>query len=638
MEQEPKLGKSLEGDVAIPEFLGEENKKVEMNLTQKLEDSRLNKEIDVRDMSNEQLFRVMFKYSHSLSADVVAILDKKLKKGKITAEEQSRIDIIKEGWFFERFGVTFANRKSLPKNSFKIEVEPKYNKNVITPEKKDAAGEENKGTVGDSGQKPWAETVDEYREEKIKKNIENKTKLIESLERNWIDIMKEYRNLLPDQIQPLLDKVLANLNMGKGYEHGLTTGKKGERRRFAYEREKLWIELFGVDYIKWSGLKSSYEDYIYGVIETGKFKKLLDSLPVEERKSLKLYVPRPEEIIESKQGVKQGRKMKQLSELENDKKVKMEKLHQALRNLDEGEPVDEFRDESRRVIYYDEESDKYFINDNSQRKYLGIGDILSDYAWGIKYVPDGEMIEPVYRKIAKNILVNEVRRDLEVLHDVELFNWATVHVHLPKAIERDVIAENGEKRMTTIHSRGGFISEVVARELLARVSINNDLDFAVLRANLVEDFNYKYDFKLKLKKKLRGVKIEDGKEVDSTIRRVGIQFTTHSGENKKDKKTEQIEKGRQAVKKLTESGLKRLPVDEILLLRMPIFKEVAEIYNHWLEEGKPSGGPEQFLSRDLKIKLLKEVTRGLVDIRDEDIERIFPKESLQEVEAQPVVN
>jgi len=103
----------------------------------------------------------------------------------------------------------------------------------------------------------------------------------------------------------------------------------------------------------------------------------------------------------------------------------MEQLHGALRNLDKGEPVEEFRDETRRVVYFDEESRQYFAEEDGSRKILGIGDIVSDYAWGIKYVPDGDMVEPAYRIITKKILVNETRRDLEETHNLELITQQT---------------------------------------------------------------------------------------------------------------------------------------------------------------------------------------------------------------------
>src|SRR3989344_7508647 len=100
-----------------------------------------------------------------------------------------------------------------------------------------------------------------------------------------------------------------------------------------------------------------------------------------------------------------------IKELRAQKKEKMNLLHLSIQNLDRGEPIDELRDETRKVVYFDEGNQQYFIEKRGKRKTIGIGDIMSDYAWGIKYVPDGEMIEPAYRALAKRILTNETRRD-----------------------------------------------------------------------------------------------------------------------------------------------------------------------------------------------------------------------------------
>src|SRR3989344_955688 len=114
------------------------------------------------------------------------------------------------------------------------------------------------------------------------------------------------------------------------------------------------------------------------------------------------------------------RHTRNLSELGVQKMDRMEKLHEAIKNLDNGEPVNEFLDEARRILYYNEHNNQYYIEEDDKRKYFKIGDITSDYAWGIKYVPEGEMIEPAYHRIAKRILTNEARRDLEGIHDREL--------------------------------------------------------------------------------------------------------------------------------------------------------------------------------------------------------------------------
>ena len=309
------------------------------------------------------------------------------------------------------------------------------------------------------------------------------------------------------------------------------------------------------------------------------------------------------------------RRLRRVEELSLVKKQKMESLHHAIQNLDNGEPVDEFRDETRRVVFFDEDTGQYFIEDGDKKKIIGIGDIISDYAWGIKYVPDGQMTEPSYRTLAKRILSNEARRGIEDIYDKELGKTTTGGSISPKQPLSQIESQWGKwKNRPEGLLWLGFIAETAVRELLNREAINNKLNFAVLRANAKEDSIYKIDFKIHVYQRSRGVRVKQ-KEPKNAGSKVGIQFGLIEPRFAR-RKAEKI-------KQIKEKFGKELPVKDILLIAIQT-KEFADAFNKWLELGKPSGGPEQFLSRDLKIELLKAVTKNLVEINDEEIERIFP--------------
>lgn len=240
---------------------------------------------------------------------------------------------------------------------------------------------------------------------------------------------------------------------------------------------------------------------------------------------------------------------------------------------------------------------------------VGIGDIVSDYAWGIKYVPDGEITEPAYRTVAKRILTNETRRDLETIHNIELNIQKGVYgsaiyplSQIKTAIETKIITgkELSKARMSGI---AGLLGEIAIREFLSRVSLNNNLDFAVSRATFEEDAEFKYDFKIRIVHRVRGVSVQSS----SNIKSVGFQLKTtflrksvYVGEYKKGKRQE---------------------VDDILLIKTP-GKEFLDSFKRWLDAGEPSGGPEQFLSPELKKAILKAITEKLVDIPQEVFDKI----------------
>ena len=269
--------------------------------------------------------------------------------------------------------------------------------------------------------------------------------------------------------------------------------------------------------------------------------------------------------------------------LQSQKQELMAQLHVDLRNLDKGERVERFQEMERRVIHFDKNKNKYFILVYSGPRYLGIGDILSDYAWGIEYAPDEKMPPQVLRQLAKRIIINETRRKIEGLDN-----------------------KNFPKQIGSL-DRGsfGFIAEAMARELLSRLSFEENSGFVVLRANSLEDNIYKYDFKLRFLQRLRGVAVEENKESLQrnlkTIKKLGIQFTLQSHHLGKKKSLIGVAK-----KNYGED----MPVDDIVFVQVP-GRQFRKAFGKWLVGGKPSGGPEQFLSQELKDDLLEKTTAGL---------------------------
>ena len=201
------------------------------------------------------------------------------------------------------------------------------------------------------------------------------------VERSWREILLQAKEEFPEEIQRIIEKSSQGEKLKQEEYHRLD--------HFA----QLWFrEVLGIKIRK----KISFQESVKK--EPKKPKKPLTEEELAEQKR------KHEEILglaqeRNKQWAEQ--RQTKLAELASQKINKMEQLHGALRNLDRGEPVEEFRDETRRVVYFDEESQQYFAEEDGSRKILGIGDIVSDYAWGIKYIPDGDLVELAYRIIAK---------------------------------------------------------------------------------------------------------------------------------------------------------------------------------------------------------------------------------------------
>ena len=405
------------------------------------------------------------------------------------------------------------------------------------------------------------------------------------VKKSWQELIIQARQEFPEEIKAIVDKM--------SRKEKLTSKETGVLDVFSF---RWFREAFGIKIKKKSPQQKPT-------------KKVEKQLTEEEIIEQKRQVNEIKRLNDERRKQYEDIKRTKLTELYNLKIVRMEKLHEALRNLDDGEPVEEFKDESRKVIYFKETTGEYFTE---QGKVVTIGDVMSDYAWGIKYAPDGEMTEPAYRTLAKKILVNETRRELERIHNSELIHQRSHRSSADsfnrqwprfKEVFKGSDKEIVEKKLEEII---GWIIEVATRELLSRISLNTNINLVVSRATVEEDADYKYDFKIRVKHHTRGVDVQS-----KNINSIGFQLKSR------------IKRGSAGLgKQLIRSGTE---VDEIITLNVP-GKEFREVIKKWLNAGEPSGGPEQFLSRKLKIEILKAVTKNLTKISDEDIDIIFPKE------------
>lgn len=331
-----------------------------------------------------------------------------------------------------------------------------------------------------SPQKPPQEPgVETWEDEGESVEVEQET-VVEVPEKTWLEIIVNAREEFSDDFKVILDKKLKKGNLSPK-----------EQSDFDLELNKWWKENFGVNFSQ----------------------RTLSAQKTEKGKQ------------------ETEKKNSKLTELGIKKKEEMVRLHQALTNLDAGEPVNEFRDETRRVVYFDEENNQYFVEEGGIRKNIGIGDITSDYPWGIKYVPDGEMTEPTYRTLTKRILVNETRRELERIHNSELIRQRSYRSSTDsfnrmwprfKEVFKGDDKETVEKKLEEII---GWIIEVIVREFLSRISLNLGLNLVVSRVTAEEDADYKYDFKIRVKHRTRGVDVQSkninsiGFQIKSRIRR-----------------------------------------------------------------------------------------------------------------------
>lgn len=307
------------------------------------------------------------------------------------------------------------------------------------------------------------------------------------------------------------------------------------------------------------------------------------------------------------------------------KRFAVKEMRSRLKAIDERRGYSEKEKRERLAVKYDpEQKSLYATRSNSPeapKTPITIGDIVADEEWGIKYNPDPDTLPPaLWRRIRKLSDIGETRHQVE-----DLFNQEIVRAtHIPEPTTTIPVKWLEEHyRPTTAF--GGIIAERMAKTLLTRIQHNNpSLGLRIENSNVFEDVQMKYDFRVSLPKKVEGVAVEDPdlprKEYVEAKQKIGVQFTLSDTRSLLKHKRRQLRKAREQVS--TETRFIRRPVDDIILLSIP-FVNYGGCFKRWLDNGKPPGGPEQYINREQKILILKKILeKGGVSLTDEEIAKL----------------
>ncbi len=310
---------------------------------------------------------------------------------------------------------------------------------------------------------------------------------------------------------------------------------------------------------------------------------------------------------------------KELEQLTAQKKELLLNLKRELRDIDN---IKDFIPEElrrRRKVFYEEQSQSLFVLDkNELKREITFGDLVGDYNWGIKYAPDNSLPPKLWRKIRKTLALHETKVKIEENFNKELdLIYGTGKP--TTAIDLEFINKKLDKKNQRFFI-GGALAERMMVSFLNRVQFNNSgLGIRVIRANALEDSILKYDFKI-IKNKRLGIAIESEdvsrNEFVKNKRALGIQFTINKGSSAA-KKNRAVKEGRSKI--FQYKYLIKENVDDIVVVRLPLLKIFLDFYKRWINNGRPSGGPEQYLSREQKLEIFKKATKRLLNLSDEEL-------------------
>lgn len=297
---------------------------------------------------------------------------------------------------------------------------------------------------------------------------------------------------------------------------------------------------------------------------------------------------------------------------------------------------------NRIVLKYDRKGEygKKFVCEYKGKEYkLSLGDIMADYNWGIKYMPDSEMPEDVCRKISKRILTNEARRDIEDIYDEEMGIKSKMEGEYGKHGIYSIVKRHKTFKSQLEHGEKipawdiGLLSEQMVREFMTRAAYtlseipDSGIGIKIKRANIEEDVKKKIDFKVITFSHVRGVKTVDEENINKIIgqfQRLGFQLATAGSGTSDWHFSERLEYKKQQIEKVKNKGiLNLLDIDDIVLVGIRT-EHTIDLYNEWFRENKPSGGPEKLWNIEQKKRVFRAITEKLkLDIPDGMLEKIL---------------
>jgi hypothetical protein len=219
------------------------------------------------------------------------------------------------------------------------------------------------------------------------------------------------------------------------------------------------------------------------------------------------------------------------------------------------------------------------------------GELLTDGEWGVSYGMDSAVDVPT----RLGYLKAKARRALRDLYNLQILlqesGSGLTHEFKRQAYER----MRHDREAGVLHP--GHIAEKMVRNFLTKLSIDHEIDFEIIEADVFQDVDQKIDFVIHRKSHRRGISVV----TDESEKSVGIQFTTSQDVNTLEHKQHQLDTAKR--------HLRRAQVDDIVLVSMPI-SEFMTAYSDWQKDKTP-GGPDKLWPEEIRAQIFHEVMKGV---------------------------
>jgi len=281
-------------------------------------------------------------------------------------------------------------------------------------------------------------------------------------------------------------------------------------------------------------------------------------------------------------------------DIQKEKQQIMQHLKEQLACLDNPECQIEQMTNGR-LARFDEASSAFrYADDNGREQIASFGELMTDLDWGINYNID----HTAPRLMIKKYLIERARQRLGDLLDRQIIRSEVGGDIAYDLRQKAYTAVEEDRKSGKAKERWGFISEMIVKNFLKKLSLDKNLPFEIHEADIFQDVEQKIDFIIHRKEKLRGVNVE----TDEKTRDVGIQFSVVP--RLAQHKRRQVERSKQELR--DEGGY----IQDIALVIFPL--TIANVLKgKWQEAGRPAGGPSKFLNRNVAEKLFSKLLKDI---------------------------
>ncbi|MEY4722932.1 MAG: hypothetical protein RLZZ324_445 [Candidatus Parcubacteria bacterium] len=272
----------------------------------------------------------------------------------------------------------------------------------------------------------------------------------------------------------------------------------------------------------------------------------------------------------------------------------MARLHERLAALDDPKAEREREPDARAASYREKNGIFRYRNDKGVESSATFADVVTDLEWGITY----ELDDKTPRLLRKKYEIARAKRELQEMLDAQIMQSETHSVKVDDR-KRDTYARMAEDKERGLYEqKAGLLAERMVKNFFAKAALHADMPFDMRHADVFQDVEEKIDFIIHRKGYRRGVGV-DAAELPTDV---GFQFSINV--DAQERKAAQVRQARRGIDRES-------PVDDIMLVVMRL-GSVNDLKREWEDAGRPAGGPDKRLTREVARELFGRVLGGVL--------------------------